>query len=235
MPAELENCATCDDEATMNVQLLQGETRVMSKAAQTRRHIEEVNAEGDVENVDNSNNANPGEERSSGMHFQDFLAHHMSFKNQSTRDMWMSKHQTKLAPWMNQTIAVDMLRDEGENDGESDGVVVGQSLVSHTGHYQPHCALEFKDQWFKPREGICDNVNSCSLAACEFFTTILYPHVCYPVYYSNALDPRQTLGWNGNRANHGMCRCLPRSATSATRYQSSSLNSIYDCENLLVH
>jgi len=84
--------------------------------------------------------------------------------------------------------------------------------------------LQYHGQYFNNRVNLCSGsftgVNSCNLAGCESLAALYFTlaDVCHPSgwFYSNA-----------NANSGGMCRCLKGSATTMTRYYSSSGNSIY--------
>jgi len=79
--------------------------------------------------------------------------------------------------------------------------------------------VRYTGQYFKPRLNLCSDsftgITSCSVQGCESLT----------VLYSSLVTACHTTGWF--YSNGGMCRCLPRDATTLTRYGSSSGNNIF--------
>jgi len=163
---------------------------------------------------------------------EEYITQHATFENQSAMDEFIQKHKAKWsnAPSLLGATSKVSRRNTKERSGNADladekEMMAGSSSLLSA---KSGCALKYNGQYFKPRENICENsftgIGSCSEQGCYILTTFFYPDSCHPVYYSNA---------DSMSSGFGMCRCMPKTASTINRYYSSSGNNIYSCTSLV--
>jgi hypothetical protein len=146
--------------------------------------------------------------------FHNFVNVDMRFSNTSAKHNFLQTHATtwkQLQAW-----------DHHVGGGNST-----LNLLS-TGTRRSTCAVRYTGQFFSPRIFLCGSsftgITSCTENGCYVLASVFYPSSCHAVYYSNA---------ESSSNGFGMCRCMPSSVYSISRYYSSSGNNIYSCSSIV--
>jgi len=139
----------------------------------------------------------------------EFLKKHMQFENQSAMDAFVEEH----------TPAWQTLQANG----------TALSLLStKIGTRRSTCPMKYANQWFSPKINLCTNsftgLANCKEGGGALLASFFYASSCHFVYYSNA---------ESKASGYGMCRCMPSSVYTISRFTSASGNNIYSCSNLV--
>lgn len=140
---------------------------------------------------------------------REFLEKNMQFDNQSAMDAFVGEHTPAWQKLQANQTALSL-------------------LSTKIGTQRSTCPMKYENQWFTPRINLCTNsftgLANCKEQGCALLASFFYASSCHFVYYTNA---------ESTSSGYGMCRCMPSSVYSISRYYSSSGNNIYSCSNLV--
>jgi len=193
----------------MKVELLQTKTQVKPRKAAAERASKAASLQAESELTYSELTHDELQADVASLSLHEFLKKNMQFDNQSAMDAFVEEH----------TPAWQKLQANG----------TALSLLStKIGTQRSTCPLKYSGQWFQPRINLCTDsftgLANCKESGCALLASFFYQHSCHFVYYTNA----------ENTANgYGMCRCMPASVDTISRYYSTSGNNIYSCSSLV--
>jgi len=164
--------------------------------------------------------------------FRQWVLDNGKFDNQSAMDDFITQHEHKSfgsASFLDATSeisrkAASMDTKYDSSKGFENAIRDSRSLLAK----RSACRIAYHNQYFKPRLNLCGEsftgLTSCTEVFCNVLTSFFYQSSCHHVYYTNAENTD-----NG----FGMCRCMPSSTYTISRYGSSLGNNIYSCSSLV--